>query len=242
MAILAMVLPWKSLGGFSYINQRFVLPAVIFFFASIRWIYRRYTVGLVTVGLGLVITIIHVLQLTSFDREARRVYVDTQTYMVRTCQSLFLGYGFVDEFEKDPAHVFSGIIRPMLHFRRYYDLDNPDQLNYTFESGIVHIRPHSSDETIFDVEKVIANVSRSEQAIQPLRNWLHQTGPIWQNVVIIGTPSSIETLQTAFDEFYIEKRASDHLKILTRISDVEKDFFLYMIDTSISNTALKQIE
>jgi hypothetical protein len=190
---------------------------------------------LVIVALGLVTAGMHQAQLASFDKEAGIIRADLKRSMKTKEDCVFVSRGFVDEYDKHVSQIISGIIRPMQHFQWYYNLDRPQKLAQSFETGLVHLPNNDSDTVIFDAERVFQDAAVSEQAVAPLQGWLEQKYDKRPLFVLIGTPFSLSRLQKAFTRGYCQIPAvSDYLKIFAANDCAKKDTSSYIKPTRIN--------
>ena len=233
IAVLSMfmtiALPFSQIGEFGDINKRFVLPAVVFFFASQHWISRHRAVELAVVVLGLMAACMHQEQFASFDQEAKKINADVQGCIRMKNECIFVNRGFADEYDQRTSKIFSGIIRPLLHFQWYYNLDQPQKSTQSFETGLVHLRKNNLITIPFDAEQMFHDGCTSTQAVPLLQNRLENNDIKRSTFILIGTPSSLSILQKAFSCGYSPKPViSEYVKIFAANDSVKNDSSSYI--------------
>jgi hypothetical protein len=231
---LTVFLPFSQIGEFGDINKRFVLPAVVFFFASQQWKSKHRYIELSIIALGLLTATMHQLQMVSFDKEVKQINADIHDQIRTRDHYIVISRGFVDEYDKRPSQIYSGIIRPMLHFQWYCYLDHPTRVAQLFETGLVQQRFNSIDTSLFDSEKIFCEVTASGQAIAPLRSWLARSESGRYAIILFGTPSSLSVLQSVFPQAYIQKPlSSGYANIFIPKYDAKKDTSSYIKQVNI---------
>lgn len=228
MTMLGLLVPFQRVGNFFPLNARFVLPAVAFFAASCVVAKRARWVELTVMLLGLSIAIGNATQLSAFNKGAEAVAQSVRPFMEKRGNVLVLGRGFVEEFDKNPWHRFSGGIRTLVHFRRYIDMYTTPSFVRTFESGLLQHRGHTAE--LVALDSALEASQHLDEAIAVLHTQRDMLKASVDCVIVMGKDLVLERFRDALTTLFDEKKREPFLLVMVR-----RDTIMHSIHNQFTN-------
>jgi hypothetical protein len=214
-AMIVILNPVARVGEFFGINQRFVIPAIVFIFASFNFSERKPAVGRSAAVAGLVLSILYFVQISQFNAGAEKIYDAVKPYYNKAETPLFIGKGFAEEFDKDYSRRYSAGIRTMIHFRRYFDMEKPPKNFITFGSGLLHVNNSVMDAAIVALDSCADKYQYAAETIQALKSGVCGELKMRDYIFVLGSSVVLNQFDNYLSAFYKNKIRKDNVLILS---------------------------
>lgn len=208
--------PVTRIGELFGIGQRFVLPAIFFFFASFSVVNADRKIENAIVILGLIMSVLYFAQMLQFDKDAESVYEAIKPSYEKARTPLVIARGYVEEFDKRMPQRFSAGIRTMIHFRRVLDIESVPRNFVTFGSALLQVQKNKMDPQIVGLDSCVDKYQYASEAIRALTVRKSELCQQRDYVFVIGNENVIRQYSSWLSSCYRRESLGNTWLILTK--------------------------
>lgn len=213
---LMLLLPASNIGEFYSPGPRFLIPAIVFFFASFAPGVKNVKTEVLIASAAFLMSVVYFIQISSWNTEASAIYEKAKPIYERAQTPLVIRRGFAEEVNRTTPQIISGEISTMRHFHRYFDLENPTHMLSIFETGIVRINRVPDITLALALDSLIDTRHYVDEARDTIRERLFDIRSTFDYIFLFAKDTVAMKLAAVLSPEYDVKARDTHLLILQR--------------------------